>query len=469
MKKYTAILCAIGMFSGVAQANILVNGGFEDTAPVTVVIQNPPIADGSIAEWRVFNTDTTPMTVEVISNPAVASEGTNYLQVTSTFSGVPGQDGGVDTVRDISSPQTLAMGSTYMLSFDLQHVSGSNSVVVNLESFLEGTDTIIESYLVGAVSPNTGAWTHYTYEINPASNGVFYAGFRPKVGAEVQTEVFLLDNLSLELVPFDPDTVTNATITATGLIGEAGDELQNATVTSDSGVHPVANIVDLFSTGSAVTAEDVIFKDGDGVTQSFVEFNLASAISLTNINITLQNDDVVDAPDNRSLNRIKVYAGLTPSPRKLVADIAVDPEYKDTYGSNRIVVDIDLAVDAQYFWVGFTEPGSPYPDSGARVFEVDGYGAPYIWPVNPASIISWSAISSDVMKMVINIPGLPTDYSPQATTDLISVPWGSVAHSDDGVHAFVVTNMDYSTISGTNKVIYMQSTDAQKFFNVGGN
>ena len=75
------------------------------------------------------------------------------------------------------------------------------------------------------------------------------------------------------------------------------------------------------------------------------------------------------------------------------------------------------------------------------------------------------------MKMVVNIPGSPTDYNPQATTDLISIPWGSVAHSDDGVNAFVVTNMDYSTIdaSGTNKVIYMQSNDAQKFFNIGGN
>lgn len=94
MKKYTAILCAIGMFSGVAQANILVNGGFEDTAPIMVVIQNPPTADGSIAEWRVFNTDTVSMTVEVISNATLAAEGTNYVQVTSVFSGAAGQDGG---------------------------------------------------------------------------------------------------------------------------------------------------------------------------------------------------------------------------------------------------------------------------------------------------------------------------------------------------------------------------------------
>ncbi|MEA2069100.1 MAG: hypothetical protein U9P12_07870, partial [Verrucomicrobiota bacterium] len=94
--------------------------------------------------------------------------------------------------------------------------------------------------------------------------------------------------------------------------------------------------------------------------------------------------------------------------------------------------------------------------------------APAILPSGVPTIIGWSAHSGNIMKMVIDAPGRPVDYSPAARSDLVFGGWTNVAHSDNGVNSFVVTNLDYSTVdaTGTNEVIYVQSTDAAKFFRV---
>lgn len=99
----------------------------------------------------------------------------------------------------------------------------------------------------------------------------------------------------------------------------------------------------------------------------------------------------------------------------------------------------------------------------------DVVGAPYP-PSGPSTIIEWSSFSSNVMKMVVDAPGRTKDYYPKAASDLLAGGWEGVPHSDDGIHSFVVTNLDYSTVdaSGTNEVIYVQSSDAKKFFRIGG-
>ncbi len=74
-----------------------------------------------------------------------------------------------------------------------------------------------------------------------------------------------------------------------------------------------------------------------------------------------------------------------------------------------------------------------------------------------------------VMKMVVSC-AVPENNYPTSTLDLQTGSWERVAHSDNGTNPFVVTNLDYSTMdaSGTKEVIYVQSSDARKFFRIGG-
>lgn len=89
-------------------------------------------------------------------------------------------------------------------------------------------------------------------------------------------------------------------------------------------------------------------------------------------------------------------------------------------------------------------------------------------PFFPATIVGWDSVSGSVMKMEISAPSAAMLYYPKATTSLNTVPWAGVPHSDDGVNPFVVTNLTYSTTEGSNKVIYVETTDTAKFFGIGG-
>ena len=159
--------------------------------------------------------------------------------------------------------------------------------------------------------------------------------------------------------------------------GASDDAFQNATVTSNTAVIASRNSADLFTSGSPVSNENIIYEDKNDSTTSFVDFNISNAISLTNLVVGLPNDG---PPDNRrSVVNIKVYAGLSAGTvlESLVADIPVDQTYTASYGDNEIKVNIDFTtpINAQYFRVEFEEPDAVF---GARIYEIDGYGAPYI-------------------------------------------------------------------------------------------
>lgn len=87
-------------------------------------------------------------------------------------------------------------------------------------------------------------------------------------------------------------------------------------------------------------------------------------------------------------------------------------------------------------------------------------------PTKPATIIALTSVSGNVVKMVVDAPDAPESYYPLANVDLVNGGWSMVAHSDDGVNPFVVTNLSYSTVEGTNEVIYLKAEDAAKFFGV---
>ena len=108
-------------------------------------------------------------------------------------------------------------------------------------------------------------------------------------------------------------------------------------------------------------------------------------------------------------------------------------------------------------------------DGGAGVVSVDTNSVPgrtILTAADNPTIIGWS-ISNNVMRMVVDAPGSVDRFHPEATTNLMSGVWGGVAHSDDGVNPFVVTNLTYSTAEGTNEVIYVNATNnAAEFFKI---
>ena len=87
----------------------------------------------------------------------------------------------------------------------------------------------------------------------------------------------------------------------------------------------------------------------------------------------------------------------------------------------------------------------------------------------PATILSITPAGGDVMKIVIDAPSAAKNYWPQAKSNLIIGSWDGVAHSVDGSDPWLVTNLTYVTEfeSTTNEVIYVQASDAQKFFGIG--
>ncbi len=199
------ILLLLGLMgcNGVFGRNLAVNGGFEDSAPVRLTVND---ASGTtscdINGWRVFNTADNDMMFEVVSDAELASEGTNYLLVSSLASAAD-KDGGVDIDWRASGPGAVALerGVAYTFSFDLKHVSRStnfNTVTFVLRNLERAggrfPDTFVNSVLL---SPSSDDWSHYEYTFIPTREGVLYAGFRPKDRSSIVTETFLLDNVTL--------------------------------------------------------------------------------------------------------------------------------------------------------------------------------------------------------------------------------------------------------------------------------
>lgn len=91
-------------------------------------------------------------------------------------------------------------------------------------------------------------------------------------------------------------------------------------------------------------------------------------------------------------------------------------------------------------------------------------------PPTPASIVSLSIFSNNVMKMVVNTPSETFKYYPVSSSNLTSDSWLQVAHSDNGMNQFQTTNLSYSTtdVTGTNVVVYLDMSESQQFFKIIG-
>lgn len=104
--------------------------------------------------------------------------------------------------------------------------------------------------------------------------------------------------------------------------------------------------------------------------------------------------------------------------------------------------------------------------SGGYLYITPALEVPVLPPEQPG-VVGVSMVSGDVMKMVISAPSEASRYSVEGTSGLLA-SWSAVAHSDDGVNPFIVTNLEYATTEGSNAVIYVQTTNSVGFFQIIG-
>ena len=305
---------------------------YEGSATNTLVIQMPAAYDAWRAVWFMEEQQTN----NAVSGPEVYFDGDQYSNWEEYIAGTNPTDGTAVPSFQMQPEAAVPDGYDYIL--DWNSVSG-RVYSVNWSPDLLQPFTLLKTNIQWPQS----SYTDQTHQ--------------------VETKGFYRMNVFL------PTATTNAAITLGSIAeGVAGDLFQGAAVTTNSVLIPSTVATDLFSKGSPVVAENVIFADNTGDTLSFVEFNIPRAVSLGNITIGL----IADPDGIRALSHIKVYAA--PSAGivldTLVADIAVDPDYATAYGSRLISVSIDLAVNARFFRVEFTDADDV---RAPRVMEIDGF------------------------------------------------------------------------------------------------
>lgn len=318
-------------------AGTVTQSGYSGTGTGTLLIEPPAAYNDWKAEWFSPEQQTNP----AVSDPHIDFDGDNFNNLQEYIAGT-------DPASGLSLPK-----------LDLQ-LSASNEVELSW-SPVSGKVYSVEwsPDLTQEFSPVFGNF------LQPQSS--YIAGIQPG-----STRRFYRINISL-LTP-----VTNA-LFATGegpAHGIAVDLFQGATVTGHSPIHPAAGgflAEDMFNHGSELHSADAIFDD-TARTFDYVEFHITNAVHLSRVGIGLINDPIEgDDNDNRSVNRIRMYASGTAEtlPDNRILDIPIDPEYTTAYGSNAIsaVHDQNLS-GVRYFRVEFTRSN---PASGPRVMEIDGY------------------------------------------------------------------------------------------------
>ena len=119
---------------------------------------------------------------------------------------------------------------------------------------------------------------------------------------------------------------------------------------------------------------------------------------------------------------------------------------------------------SRYFVVASKENLSGHPWIQMKLLTAENMAI----PPDPATIIGWSSVSSNVMELVVHAPNIPNRYHPEVSSDLVVGGWTNVPHSTNGLAPFVVTNLAYSAESGTNRVIYVQAETDAGFFEIIG-
>lgn len=94
--------------------------------------------------------------------------------------------------------------------------------------------------------------------------------------------------------------------------------------------------------------------------------------------------------------------------------------------------------------------------------------APLAAAPGAAIVDSLKPYAGNVWEVAVSIanPWLIDSYFPVSSENLVAGSWTNIAHSIDGNAPFIVTNLSYSTDSGSNNVIYVEADDAARFFRI---
>lgn len=186
---------------------------------------------------------------------------------------------------------------------------------------------------------------------------------------QAETEGFYRVNVSLKKPPPVVTSADFSVTTSAGVEGVSGDVFDGAVVSANSALHPVSSTTaDWFS---APNTTELLFSDAGAGTAKFIEFNTAGQVALTNLTAWLSGDPQTGA-DGRSIRHVKFWAGATPGvwdETTLVADVAVNPDYNGTYGSQYVKMSMDLSsIPGRYFRIEFVQDSL-----GARIREIDAF------------------------------------------------------------------------------------------------
>ncbi|MCF7817028.1 MAG: hypothetical protein K9M54_04035 [Kiritimatiellales bacterium] len=152
-------------------------------------------------------------------------------------------------------------------------------------------------------------------------------------------------------------------------------------------------------------------------------------------------------------------AGITPGPFCTIeagADNWIVATYDiSSFGTNDLRA---LRVDP----IGGASSNSNFEVDYIRIYSDElNYG------VNePATIISSAVVAGGLLKLEINAPTPALSYL-KSRSNLVFGSWTNAPHSDNAVGPFVFSNLTYSTASGTNVLIYVQTDEPAEFFGIG--
>jgi len=214
MKRVGIITLMILSLASVTRAQ-LVNGSLEVGVVGVYAGTDLPKSDTAITGWRIFDTTKSAVTFELINDAQEATDGNNYVKITSTTTSTG--DAALDITMNGSGAVMVSTGVTYTVSFDAKRVDGTdNNLALTIRTF-DG-NTIVEKFVAASITL-TSEWATYTYVITPTlleSGGAepnFYIGFRPKAG-HLLNEVICLDNVRVTPDPTSPNAPTPTTYDA---------------------------------------------------------------------------------------------------------------------------------------------------------------------------------------------------------------------------------------------------------------
>jgi sialate O-acetylesterase len=198
MKKITAIMAGV-FLAGITNANLVVNGSFEEGTVGSYSGTALPKTDNVLPGWRLFDTSKAAVVYELIADATEATDGNNYVKITSTT--LSGKDAGLDIWPTGSGAAAVTPGRAYIVSFDAKRVAGTDNKLALVIKTVENS-VALETFVDVGISL-TSDWATVTYEVTPTqltSGGAepnMYIAFRPKDGAVLLDETICIDNVSM--------------------------------------------------------------------------------------------------------------------------------------------------------------------------------------------------------------------------------------------------------------------------------